>query len=117
MGRNFNTIRPAYGLLCDQNLARFDPTQLNHEYLPKPRPSPLGHPDPLSIRLTPAIVTTGRDFNTIRPAYGLFVIRTWPGSIPRNLIMSISQSPGLNHSAILSPFFNLVYASHSNDGT
>ena len=32
-----------------------------------------------------------------------FVIRTWPGSIPRNLIVSTSQSPGLNHSAILTP--------------
>ena len=34
---------------------------------------------------------------------GFLRIRTWPGSIPRNLIVSTSQSPGLNHSAILTP--------------
>jgi hypothetical protein len=42
---------------------------------------------------------------------GFFVIRTWPGSIPRNF-----QSPGLNHSAILTPK-NLAYACHTNDDT
>ena len=38
---------------------------------------------------------------------GFFVIRTWPGLIPRNLIVSISQRLGLNHSAILTPKFGL----------
>ena len=53
-----------------------DPTQLNREYLTVCWPYPLGHPAPLKkYRLTPAIVTTGRDFNTIRLAYGLLVWR------------------------------------------
>jgi hypothetical protein len=29
-------------------LSRFDPTQLNREYLPKTRSQPISHPDPLS---------------------------------------------------------------------
>ena len=36
-GRDFGTTLPC-GLFCDQNLSRFDPTQLNREYLPKTRP-------------------------------------------------------------------------------
>ena len=52
-----------------------DPTQLNREYLTEFA----GHNHsailPPKYPLALAIVTTGRDFNTIRLAYGLFVWR------------------------------------------
>ena len=82
-GRDFSTNRPAYGLFWqqDSNLlvsgVYFSPfsskaRSLNHSAIQLP----------LKIWLTPAIVTTGRDFSTNRPAYGLFVWRqdVRPGS-------------------------------------
>ena len=57
-----------------------------------------------NIWLTPAIVTSGRNFSTIRPAYGLF----WQQD--SNLRISCvylvrfpRKARGLNHSAILLP--------------
>ena len=48
-------------------IEKFDPSIIMLQFSKKEKT--------LKQRLTPAIVTTGRDFNTIRPTYGLFVWR------------------------------------------
>ena len=71
-GRNFSTIRPAYGLFWQQD----SNLRISGVYLVR-SPQKLGalttRPSCcLKIWLTPAIVAMGRDFSTNRPAYGLF---------------------------------------------
>ena len=71
-GRDFSTIRPAYGFFWQQDSNLL----VSGVYLVR-SPQRLGalttRPSCcLMIWLTPAIVTTGRDFSTNRPAYGLF---------------------------------------------
>ena len=56
---------------------------------------------------------------TIRPAYGLFLAAGFePPHMRRIFSPFFSETRGLNHSAILLRCpLNLVYVSHSNDGT
>ena len=71
-GRDFSTNRPAYGLFWQQ-----DSTLLvSGVYLvrsPRKLEALTTRPSCCpKVWSTPAIVTTGRDFSTNRPAYGLF---------------------------------------------
>ena len=82
MGRNFSTIPPLWTSL----LSGFGPGSITRNLSVSTSQSPgLNHSAILTLlkyMLTPAILPTGRDFNTIRLAYGLLVLRqdVRPGS-------------------------------------
>ena len=67
----------------------------------------------------PAIVTTGRVFQHHPPSLWTFLASGFESPHIRRIFSPFSSEAwGLNHSAILlPPPLNLVYASHSNDGT
>ena len=71
-GRVFSTNQPAYGLFLAAGL---EPPRIRRIFCPfSSKARSLSHSSILLPKIwsMPAIVTTGRDFSTNRPAYGLF---------------------------------------------